>query len=867
MYKANRDNVGAVNIYRKYGDRYPAQPSWRGLCSFSNGWIAASNICRYIIREANYERNGYYMIPPPALKEVEQLEENPPKSINKILLLGSTINILENLKLFFKDCNPRLIFLDLSLYYITNKIELREEIKETAVKKELKLLKLPKIKEPSVEFWKKIEKIIDRCRLLLDEEGFIAVKVNGTIKSSVKSGLNNILGTDRFVNEIIIDSPYKVWYAPNSSVFERTDYVLLYSHSNNPRINPVLNEKESGGYWHSFVSKGQGTPKKFVFKDGEELLLAPPPGTHWKLKQETILDLCAKGQIRLNKKGNPEYWVPRKEGQIIDSNWLDIPSYQWILKYLTNSSVFYKRLLNLCLKGQDLFLDLSPNLGVSLLVADQLNVRWIGLEEEKYLFQLMMKFMTDKGTFISAYDCKSLPDLPVIQYPESDGNDIIPDLSSQDDLSIRLIERYKGQKLNEEQSNGWMNMLILGDVGNVLPGLSKKLIQKVKLIYIDPPFFTGTDEKIVIPIGVSEKHGFSSEKISDYPYEDLAYKNILEISNPIEFFKQWFKKRVLLMKSFLRDDGHIFVRFDYHFGHYARRILDKVFGSENFVNEFLVRRMKKNLSLKQAYNQTHLIVHSDSLFVYQRSEKAKLNPITIKKKKRKGQDLAERQYFNDNLWIDIAGYEKLKKTLYPTENSETLLSRIIEISTKKGDLVADFFCGSGTTLAVAEKLGRNWVGVDIGRYSIHEVRKRLLKLPNNNPFEIYRTISAHPSLITVDHPLRSETSPLMVKLDVKIDENKLNMNIVDFVPSRLINRTKSYDFIHYIDCWTIDWDHQEIFEPKWYSCREMRGKKVLSNIQASVTHEYSRPGKYLITASIYDIFGNNTRQSIVIEVL
>ncbi|MFX1505496.1 MAG: DNA methyltransferase [Promethearchaeota archaeon] len=754
------------------------------------------------------------------------------------------------------------------MHYQRSKIEFREEIEEIIVEKEEELSKLTEIKKIKDEFWKKSENLINISRLLLGEEGFIAIKVNGTIKSPIKVKLDNILGSDHFVNEIIIDSPYKVWYAPNSTVFERTNFVLLYSNSINPRINPVLNEKESGGYWHSFVSKGQGAPKKFIFEDGEKLLLTPPPGTHWKLKQETILDLCSKGQIRLNRKGNPEYWVPRKKGQIIDSNWLDIRSYQWISNYITNSSAFFERLIKLCLKEHDLFLDLSANLGVSLLVADQVNVKWIGLEEDEYLFQRMMKFMTDKGVFFSAFDCNFLPDFPVIHFPANNDEKIITDLSSVNDISLRLIESYKSQNLciNEEKTDEWTNMLILGDIGDILPCLSNKLIKKIKLIYIDPPFFTGTDEKMVIPIGSSEKTEFLSEENINYPIEDLAYKNIPEISNPIDFFVQWFKKRVFPMKPFLRDDGHIFVRFDYHYGHYARRILDEVFGYENFVNEFLVRRMKKNLSLKQAHNQTHLIVHSDSLFVYQSGKKARLNTTSIKKKKRKGQDLAERQYIDDNLWIDIAGYEKLKKTLYPTENSEALLSRIIEISTKEGDLVADFFCGSGTTLAVAEKSARYWVGVDIGHYSIHEVKKRLLKLPNNNPFEIYKSFPTHPSLLGVDWPSGSESSTPVVKLDVKIDENKLNVTIVDFIPSKLINRARSCDFIHYLDYWAISWDHRENFEPSWYSCREMRGKKVLSNVQASVTHEYFKPGRYVIRVVVYDIFGRSTSNILSVDI-
>ena len=794
------------------------------------------------------------MIHVPMLNEIKDLEENSLDSSNKILLLGSQTNILENLINLFKKLRPRLIFLDFSIYYQSAKFELREELEEIVLKK-----KFRELKQVTDEFWKKSEKLINSCRLVLDEKGFIAIKVNGTIKSSLKSKLDIIFGSNHFVNEIIIDSPYKVWYAPNSTVFERTNYVLLYSQNLNPRINPVLNEKESGGYWHSFVSKGQGTPKKFVFKDKGELILAPPLGTHWKLKQETILDLCAKGQIRLNKKGNPEYWVPRKKGQIIDSNWLDIQSFEHIFNHLTNSVDFYKRLFNICLKKQDLFLDLSANLGVSLTVADQLNLEWIGVEEEKYAYQLMMRFITNSGINFSAYNCESLPVSPVVFYPQSSDFGI-NDSYSANKSSIKLIERYRGQNpiVIEGKSNEWTNMLILGDVFDVLPCITKQLRKKLKLIYIDPPFFTGSNEKIVIPIGSSEEDGLQTGGSVDYPVEDLAYENILDIPNPIKFFMEWFKKRVLLMKSLLRDDGHIFVRFDYHFGHYAKKVLDEVFGVQNFVIEILVRRMKKNLSLKQAYNQTHLIIHSDSIFVYQGSEKARVNSLAIKKRKRKGQNLAERQYPNDNLWIDVAGYEKMKKTLYPTENSESLLSRVIKTSTEKGDLIADFFCGSGTTLAVAEKLERNWIGVDIGHYSIHEIKKRLLRIPNNNPFDIFNIISSHQP---------GQTSSPVITLDIEVDESKLKITIVDFILKKRLPETRTHNFIDYIDYWAVDWNHQnEIFEPKWYSYREMRGKKVLRNIQPSITHEYSTPGKYLVTVAVYDVFGNSTRHSLPINI-
>ena len=92
----------------------------------------------------------------------------------------------------------------------------------------------------------------------------------------------------------------------------------------------------------------------------------------------------------------------------------------------------------------------------------------------------------------------------------------------------------------------------------------------------------------------------------------------------------------------------------------------------------------------------------------------------------------------DNIWLDIAGYQKMKKTLYPTENSETLLRRVIEVSTSPKDIVADFYAGSGTTLAVAETLGRKWIGVDIGNQSINEIRKRLLQFPDRKRIDYFK---------------------------------------------------------------------------------------------------------------------------------
>ncbi|MFX1424333.1 MAG: DNA methyltransferase [Promethearchaeota archaeon] len=815
------------------------------------------------------------MIHDPVIYEINNIKELSFEKTSRILLLGSKLKIMQYFRSKFKNLRPRLIFLDLSLYY--------QDFKRIErIFKTLQDTECPQISEINGNFWKKVERIFEDCKLTLCDDGYIAVKVNGTIKSDVKSKLDIIFGHDQFVNEIIIDSPFKLWYAPNSTVFERTNYIMLYSQNLNQRIKPVLNEKVSGGYWHSFVSKGQGKAKRFKFRDGKEIILTPPLGTHWKLKQKTILELCEKGEIRLNKKGNPEYWVPLKKGQIIDSNWLDIQSYEWNHdQNVINSSDLYNRLFSMCLDGGDLYLDLSTNFGTSLVVASRLQLKWIGLEENKYKFKLIMKNLIEKGIYFCVYDCESLPDsLNNIKYSyhEKDLSTSVDDSHSLEKLSLQLIERYNIQNLNFnlELIGNWSNKLILGDSYDVLRLLKPNFQKKVKVIYIDPPFFTGTNENIVIPIGLSQPLGVNKSDIH-LSVEDLAYNNVLDVSNPIKFFMQWFKKRIELMKSLLCDDGFIFVRFDYHFGHYARMILDEVFGRQNFIIEFLVRRMKKNLSERQAFKQTHLIVHSDSLLVYQNSEEADLNPSIVKKIRRKNQDFAESQYSNDNIWLDIAGYEKHKKTLYPTENSEILLSRIIQISSKKGDLIADFFCGSGTTAAVAEKLGRKWIAGDISRYSIHETKKRILKMPKSASFDHFE-LSGSQTSTSVNQGLQSEFSiddeslptdvPVpKVELKININRNQITINIVQFIPSNSLNSSIRHNYIDFIDFWAVDWDCQDkIFMPQWYSYREMRGKKVVKNIQASATHEYSNPGKYLLGISLVDVFGNRTKQSMTIDI-
>lgn len=328
---------------------------------------------------------------------------------------------------------------------------------------------------------------------------------------------------------------------------------------------------------------------------------------------------------------------------------------------------------------------------------------------------------------------------------------------------------------NSRNGNGWMNMLIFGDNLQVL----KTLLQMkqegklknadgtsgVRLVYIDPPFGTGD--------------------IYDAKGDAPAYSAKLQGVKYIEFLR----KRLVFLREVLARDGRLFIRLDYHFGHYVKAILDEIFGKENFQNEFVVNRIRKNVTFQ---GRRSIPVATDSVFLYFCSLEAQLASVEkVLAEKKEGywhaldsagiryprerifwgkvmlppsgrhwtftQDRIDKMIAESKLrlnpktgrpeywiepketitldtnWTDISGYTFT--TGYPTENSESLLQRIITIGSNHGDLVMDCFAGSGTTLSVAEKLGRRWIGIDCGKLAIYTMQKRLLNIADSKDLE------------------------------------------------------------------------------------------------------------------------------------
>lgn len=303
------------------------------------------------------------------------------------------------------------------------------------------------------------------------------------------------------------------------------------------------------------------------------------------------------------------------------------------------------------------------------------------------------------------------------------------------------------------QITGWTNKLIWGDNKLILSSLKNGPLRKeieaqggLKLIYIDPPFDVGADFSMDIKIGEGEDEESFTKKPS--VIEEIAYRDTW--GKGADSFISMIYERLRLMHDLLAEDGSIYVHCDWRLSAHMRLILDEIFGKNNFRNE-IIWHYQQGTKPEKDFGRKH-----DTVFRYSKSENVIFNQIKLpttdperykfddgdgRKYVLGGSGMKTKYYADearpvDDVWtwldqhdpdrvlqVNPSGSERID---YPTQKSEKLLERIIKISTNEGDLVADFFCGSGTTLAVAEKLGRKWIGSDLGKFGIHTTRKRMI---------------------------------------------------------------------------------------------------------------------------------------------
>jgi adenine-specific DNA-methyltransferase len=342
-------------------------------------------------------------------------------------------------------------------------------------------------------------------------------------------------------------------------------------------------------------------------------------------------------------------------------------------------------------------------------------------------------------------------------------------------------EKEKGTMFRQDPNAmdvGWRNKLIWGDNKYVMSALLEQYAGKIDLIYIDPPFATGANFSTTVEIG--EKEIEVTKEAS--AIEELAYRDTW--GKGLDSFLQMMYDRLVLMRELLSEKGSIYIHLDYRTSAYVKVILDEIFGFERYNNTITWKRgkMKGAKAVGFQYGRNHDIIlyySKSSSYTYNRQfipyeqEYIKQRytkddgdgrgpytdqPIGTRSKESLAELRKDNRIFKtsggterikfylsempgiamDDVWIDIDEVNSMavENLQYPTQKPEPLLERIIKTSTNEGDLIADFFCGSGTTASVAEKLGRRWITSDLGRYAIHTTRKRMLEIEGCKPFEI-----------------------------------------------------------------------------------------------------------------------------------
>jgi DNA modification methylase len=348
--------------------------------------------------------------------------------------------------------------------------------------------------------------------------------------------------------------------------------------------------------------------------------------------------------------------------------------------------------------------------------------------------------------------------------------------------TIEVIDEPRSEGVKEQpnlfdgrgrQLSGWTNKLIWGDNKLILSSLKngplRDEIEKqggLKLIYIDPPFDVGADFSMDIEVGDGGDTFTKRPNI----LEEIAYRDTW--GKGADSFISMIYERLILMRDLLAEDGSIYVHCDYRLQASMRQVLNEVFGNDMFRNELIWK--SQTPSGRKVFARQWPYCHS-TIFFYSKSDtvrfnaqyrpyeqeyidqrftksddrgrykdyeiegfsKAKLEQLekenrlirTPTGKLRLKQYLHESQgVMVDSIWNDISSVNSQARedTGYATQKPEALIERIFQASSNPGDLVADFFAGSGTTAAVAEKLGRKWIATDLGKFAIHTTRKRMI---------------------------------------------------------------------------------------------------------------------------------------------
>ena len=327
--------------------------------------------------------------------------------------------------------------------------------------------------------------------------------------------------------------------------------------------------------------------------------------------------------------------------------------------------------------------------------------------------------------------------MPVLSWPSKSNSGPVPAALALDSQVYPGGLAAAGLSENDfPQASG--NGLYLGDNLAVMSGLLSEYEGRINLIYTDPPFFTnrrfparvGRGEDSRRPNEWQLAEGYSDHWANMDAYLDMLYP------------------RLALMHRLLSPTGTLYLHLDWHANAYARLLLDEIFGPDRLLNE-IVWVYHGPSPIRSAFNRKH-----DTILVYTKSDqytfnvddvRQPYNPVTVKtfassSKAGFGKvpDLKRGKVPEDWWYFPVVARMHNERTGYPTQKPQALLERILLASSNPGDLVADFFCGSGTTAAAAVQTGRRFIAADGAWRAVHTAYTRLLHL--EQPFAFWREI-------------------------------------------------------------------------------------------------------------------------------
>ena len=285
--------------------------------------------------------------------------------------------------------------------------------------------------------------------------------------------------------------------------------------------------------------------------------------------------------------------------------------------------------------------------------------------------------------------------------------------------------------------NGWMNKIFWGDNLQVMSHMLKDYRGKIDLIYIDPPFDSRVEYKKKIDI-----KGIGKAESDSNSFEEKQYGDIWTNDEYLQFMYE----RLILLHELLSENGSIYLHCDWHKGHYLKLLMDELFGADHFINEITWYYYNKMAPKSACFPRT-----TDKILVYSKTSQYTFNtqyekrdkPVkqlvrkfvdgkAINARDENGNVMYKMSYEKriDDVWriSMLQPADQIEPVGYPTQKPEKLLERVILASSNPGDLVFDCFMGSGTTQAVAMKLGRRFIGADINLGSVQTTTKRLLEL-------------------------------------------------------------------------------------------------------------------------------------------